>query len=141
MLTLLEGPAGSNKSAAARRMIQAGEADVVADVTPLWAALRGVERGPDGKFPVRADDDPALPLARYLQAAAVREGLREGRNVVVTTSRRGQAPRWQAVAAETGDELTVRTLDVDRATIAARLAGPGGELSPACQAAMARWFG
>ena len=79
---------------------------------------------------MREADDPALALALYMQAVAVREGLRQRKRMIVTTSRREQAPRWQAVAAETDTPLVVRTIDPGRAAAAARLAeATGGVLS------------
>ena len=60
LLLLVEGPAGSGKSQVVSRMLAAGELDVVADYTALWAALRGIERDNEGKYPVRTDADPAV---------------------------------------------------------------------------------
>ena len=83
--------------------------------------------------------DPRLAI--YLQAAAVREGLRRSLRVAVTTSKRDQAPKWQAVAEETGDALTVKTIDPGREVAAARLAAStGGTLSSACETALGRWY-
>lgn len=142
MLYLVEGPAGGGKSQHAREMLEAGEAQVLADVTSLWAAIGGHERGPDGRYPVRSDDDPALALARYVQAAVVREGLREGQDVVVTTSRRDQQDRWSEVAAAAATSLSVRTIDPGRSVVEARLADPQtGILSADCESAIARWYG
>ena len=60
MLTLIEGPAGGGKSELLREMLAAGEIDVAADVTALWAATGGAERDPvTGKYPVRLETDPA----------------------------------------------------------------------------------
>ena len=87
-LILIEGPAGGGKSEVADAMLAAGEVDVIADVTALWAALSGAVRGADGRYPVRLDDDPALRIARYLQRAAVRQALRISVNVAATTSQR-----------------------------------------------------
>ena len=84
MLVLIQGPAGGAKSQVAAEMLEAGEVQVLADTTALWAALSGVQRGPDGKYPVRQDDDPALAVALYVQAVAVRRGLEAGTDVGVT---------------------------------------------------------
>ena len=78
MLYLIEGPAGGGKSGLVAEMKAAGEVDLIADTTRLWAAVGGHERGPDGKYPVRLDNDPTLDAARYLQATTVHHGLREG---------------------------------------------------------------
>ena len=128
-------------------MREEGEVDVVSDVTRLWAALGGYERGPDGRYPVRADDDPALTTALYVQAVAVRRALREGAAVAVTTSRAGQASRWQALAGQVEVEFSVevsfevRTVDPGEDVVRARLADPDtGELSPECEKAVRRWY-
>ena len=143
MLFLLQGPAGGGKSQVAAEMLASGQADLFADVTALWAALRGFERDPvTGKYPVRRDDDPALELARYLQATAVRQGLREGIGVVVTTSRHGQIERWRVLAVEADTTLDVTTVDPGYDVVRGRLADPvTGTLSPECSAAIGRWYG
>ena len=54
--TLLSGPAGANKSALARRLLrEASEPTVAADFQSIVAALLLLERGPDGKYPIRPD--------------------------------------------------------------------------------------
>lgn len=141
MLTLIEGPAGAGKSGITALMLAAGEVQVLADVTELWAALAGAVRGPDGRYPLRLDDDPALAVARYLQAVAVRQGLQDGADVAVTTSRRGQVERWRQVATEAATSFAVRTVDPGRQVVEARLADDDGNLSAACQQAIGRWYG
>lgn len=141
MIFLLEGPAGSGKSQLARDMIEAGEAQVLADLTSLWAAVGNYQRGPDGKYPERDSQDPALSIALRLQAAAARMAAEDNANVVVTTSRPDQAERWQQVADSTGDELTVRTIDPGRDVVVKRLSDARGNLSPSCANAIARWYG
>lgn len=139
-LTLIEGPAGAGKSQLAADLLEAGSVSVVADTTALWAALSGAVRGPDGRFPVRSDSDPALSVARYVQGVAVRQGLESGADVAVTTSRRGQAARWEPMARQSGASFAVRTLDPGREVVSARLAEPDGELSEACELAVSRWY-
>ena len=140
-LLLVEGPAGSGKSQEVARMLAAGELDIVADLTGLWAGLRGMERGPDGRYPVRTDDDPVIRsgLATYLRAAAVRQGLREGLRVAVTAGTPDMAPRWAEVAEEGGAAFSVRTVDPGEAVVRERLA-VDGELSPQCERAASRWY-
>ena len=142
-LHLIQGPAGSGKSQVARDLLEAGEVQAVADTTSLWAALAQARRGPDGRYPVRADDDPALGLALYVQATAVRQGLRQGLDVAATTSQRDQVGRWREILEDEapGGELHVRTVDPGEDVIRARLAEQGGALSPECEAAIGRWFG
>ena len=140
-MILVEGAAGSGKSQLTRDMIRAGEAAIVADVTRLWVAAGQYERGPDGRYPVRLDADPALHTARFLKTAAVSFALREGYDVAITTSQRGQSGRWAAMAAEHGAPFEVRTLDLDESVVRERLRDPEtGELDPSCEAAIGRWF-
>ena len=140
-LLLIQGPAGGAKSQLAAELLEAGEVEVLADVTALWVALSGVTRGPDGKYPVREDSDPALIVALYLQAVAARRALEEGAGVAVTTSRRGQEGRWRRVAEDAGAAFRVRTIDPGEDVVRARLADPDGELSDPCAQAIARWYG
>ena len=139
-LHLVQGPAGSGKSQTVAEMVEAGEVEVVADTTRLWAALGLYERGRDGRYPVREDGDPALAVALYAQGVAVRRGLDEGAEVAVTTSRRGQETRWRLVAEAAGTTLNVRTVDPGEDVVRARLAEPDGELSEACERAIGRWY-
>ena len=124
-----------------RELLAAGEIDVAADVTALWAAMGGHERGPDGKYPVRLETDPALHTARYLQTVTAGFALREGYNVAVTTSQRDQVEKWGAVANRYNAPLSVRTVDPGREIIEARLSDPQtGELDPECVSAVSRWY-
>ena len=141
MLTLIQGPAGGGKSQLAAAMLEAGEVQVLADITRLWVALSGVERGPDGRYPVRLDSDPALAVARYLQAVAVRRGLEDGADVAVTTSRQGQVDRWRRLAIDAQSTFALRTVDPGLDVVSARLADEDGALSEACQDAIRRWYG
>ena len=140
-LILLQGPAGAGKSQLAAAMLEAGEVRVLADVTSLWAALSGAVRGPDGRYPVRANDDPALIAARYIQRIAVRRALETGADVAVTTSQRGQEEYWRRWAEDAGTGFRVRTVDPGLDAVTARLAEDSGELSRACQDAIGRWYG
>ena len=142
-LTLIQGPAGGGKSAVARDLLEAGEVQVVADVTGLWSVLSGAQRDPEtGRYPERRDDDPALHAARYVQVAAVRQGLRAGAGVAATTSRRDQVNRWQEIAAAEDAAFRLRTVDPGLDVVAARLADPvTGVLSDSCSQALDRWFG
>ena len=141
MLFLIEGPAGSGKSQLARDLLDAGQVELLADTTALWAAIGGHERGPDGKYPVRNEDDPALHTARYLQTVAAGFALREGYKIAVTTSQRDQVEKWTAVANRYDASLSVQTVDPGRDVVAARLADPvTGELSDECEQAISRWY-
>ena len=140
-LLLIEGPAGAAKSQLAAALLAAGEIEVLADVTALWVALSGAVRGPDGLYPERLDDDPALLVAQYVQAVAARQALDEGADVGVTTSRAGQVDRWREVADNAATPFILRTVDPGIAVVSSRLAGVDGVLSAACRRAIARWYG
>lgn len=141
MLILIQGPAAGGKSALAAALLASGEAQILADITALWAALSGATRGADGRYPVRLDDDPALALAQYLQQVAVRQALENGNDVVVTTSRAGQVERWREVADDAATALEVRTVDPGLEVVSKRLADAAGRLSGACAQAIGRWYG
>ena len=140
-LLLIEGPAGAAKSQLAAALLAAGEIEVLADVTALWVALSGAVRGPDGLYPERLDDDPALAVAQYSQVVAARRALDEGADVGVTTSRAGQVDRWREVADNAATPFILRTVDPGIAVVSSRLAGVDGVLSAACRRAIARWYG
>ena len=140
-LLLLEGPPGGGKSQELERLKATGEIDAAADLTRLWAGLGLVERGADGLFPLRLGDDPVLPLSRYMKATAVREGLRSGLKMAVTSSARDQAERWRAIAEEAGASFEFRTIDPGESVATSRLTDSDGSLEPECTAALARWYG
>ena len=142
VLTLIQGPAGSGKSQVVSEMLEAGEIDVQADLTAIWAALRGIERGPDGRYPVRTADDPAIQsgLAMYVRAVVVRQGLRQDLRVAVTTGSADTAVQWSEVAAESGAAFSVLTVDPGEAVVRNRLT-VNDVLSDECAGAIARWYG
>lgn len=143
VLTLFEGPPGSGKSQSVQQAIADGELDVVADFTSLWAAVRQVQRGPDGRYPIRRDDDPALTMGYLtaLQTAAVSIGLRRGMRVAVTSGTSGTAPKWAERASVQGATFAVRTYDPGEAVVRERLIdAETGELAPECETAIRRWY-
>ena len=138
-LRLLSGPAGSGKSQVADDLLADGEFEIILDITRLWAAIGGYERGPDGRYPIRADDDAALIVARYVRGVAARFAAQEGFNVVVTTSSPDQAARWQEIAEENGDTFSETVIDPGREVCEERLS-QGGFLSPECERTIDRWY-
>ena len=141
-LYLIEGPAGGGKSQYVAEMLAAGEISILSDVTALWAALGGYQRDPiTGLYPVREDGDPALELALYTQAVAVRQGLEMGEDVAVTTSRRNQVSRWRTLAYSIDVDFILRTVDPGEDVVRARLTDGNGNLSDDCRRAIARWYG
>ena len=83
-ITIIRGPAGGGKSQLLAERQRPG--DVLNDFTRIYVALAGVERGPDGRYPERADGDPLLPLAAAIKTTAVREASARELSGYVTTS-------------------------------------------------------
>ena len=81
---ILRGPAGAGKSQWFEANSEPG--DLWLDITAIWAAVRGLERGPDGRYPVRLDDDQGLRMAAYLKATGIAFAEREGLDGWATTS-------------------------------------------------------
>ena len=142
-LTLLRGPAGAGKSAVTRRMLAAGEVDVVADFSALHAALTGAERDGDGRLPEREWTDARIPLAMAVVTAASRQALRRGLRVVRTTSTSSQdmidSARELAELEDAAFEVV--TEDPGEAVVRDRLSGADGRLSDSCRRALQRWYG
>ena len=141
MLYLIQGPSGSGKSQLARDMKNAGQVDLIADVTAIWAAISAsIRDARTGKYPIRDDNDPALAAARYLQTTLANFSMRQGLDVAVTTSQRSQVRRWQMLADDLGQELSVLTVDPGEEVVRERLADEDGTLSPECETAIGRWY-
>lgn len=143
VLKLIRGPAGGGKSQRAQRLIDEGAVDAQADYTALWAAVRAVARGPDGKYPTRTADDPSVPMVSYLKAVVAREAVARGLRILVTTSTGGddEVVRWREVATAAGASFDVETVDPGPAVARARLANPEtGAIAPECAVALRRWY-
>ena len=136
----MEGPAGSAKSQYVDDLLAAGEIDLQADTTDLWAAVTRAVRDASGRFPDRADNDPGLIVSLYAKTAIIRRALSEGYSVAVTASTPGQASPYRDIAEEFAQDFRVVTLDIPRAEAERRLADPNGLVSGPCQQAVARWF-
>ena len=123
-------------------MLAASEVDTVADLTAIWAATRGIERGDDGKFPVRLDSDPAIRsgLATYLRAVVVRQSLALGLRVAVTSGSPRTAVKWQQVARENDALFSMKTIDPGEATVRERLAVDGVLSASMRSEAVRRWY-
>ena len=118
---------------------------MLADLTPIWAAVSGIERDPEtGLYPERFEHDPRLELARYSRMVIARRALDSDLDVIATTSDSSTeaTDRWRVLAAQAAAAFTVETLDPGREVVERRLsARTGGVLSPACSAAVGRWYG
>ena len=138
MLTIIRGPAGGGKSQEIAERQRPGE--VLIDYTRIYVALAGVERGPDGRYPVREDGDRLLPVVAAIKTYAIREAARRELPGYVTTSdsRPEEIEKLRAAGA-TGP---VETIDLGEQVVRARLADPkSGQLSAECLKALGRWYG
>ena len=133
MIGVFAGPAGAGKSQVLRERLQPGE--VVVDYTMLWVALTAAERGPDGKYPERTDDDPRLGLVSAVKAYALRDAARRELNGYTTTS--DSRPEEIERLRRGGADGPVETIDPGREVVAARLSDPvSGRLSEQCSRAL-----
>ena len=137
---LLSGPAGAAKSALARRLLaESPELAAIADFQAVYAALTGVLRGPDGRYPLR--DDRLLPLTEFVRRAIITGAINRDISVIATNSD-GDPARRQFLVQQLGPGATERIVDPGRAIVAARLSDPEtGELSGECDSAIGRWYG
>lgn len=137
---LLSGPAGAGKSARAALLLEATENGVIVDFQTILAALLGLRRGPDGRYPPRRRRDSyALPLAERLRLTMMAFALRDEINLIVTNSD-GSRQRRQFLLARMGADAVEEVIDPGIAVVRARLAEPDGSLSDQCEEAIGRWY-
>ena len=135
-VNILRGPVAGGKS---QWLDENAPDDLRIDATPLWSALRGIERRPDGTYPVRMDDDDGLRVALYLKSVAIRFSAQENIEAWVTTS--NSSPETIERLRGLGAGGRVQTLDPGEQEIRRRLADPDtGELDPQCDRAVLRWY-
>ena len=137
---LLSGPAGSAKSEEARRVLSATSGPAIAsDFQAIVAALLLLDRGPDGKYPVRPSW--VLPLAEYVRRAAI-TGAQTRDIFTVVTNSDGDPTRRRALLSMLGDGAQERVIDPGLDVVTARLSDAAtGELEPECDQAIQRWYG
>ena len=136
---LLSGPAGSAKSAVARGLLQrASGLTVAADFQSIVAALLLLNRGPDGKFPLRP---PGIqPLAEYVRRAVI-FGARDRDIGLVVTNSDGDEVRRAKLLDLMGGDAQERIVDPGEDVCRARLSDPAsGEISDECAQAVDRWY-
>ena len=136
---LISGPAGGGKSAIAREELaaQAGPA-VAADFQSLVTALLLLERGADGRYPIRPGW--VLPLAEYVRRSVITGAVNRDISVICTNSD-GASERRKFLLAQLGPGATERIVDPGIDVVRARLADAAtGELSPECEQAANRWY-
>ena len=106
---LISGSAGSGKSAAAREELAASnEPAILAEIQPIYAALLGIERLPNGRFPERLESDAhALRMAEFLRRTILTAGLSRGLKVITSNSD-SDLDRRQFLLRELGPGATER---------------------------------
>ena len=136
---LISGPAGAGKSAIARELLAASDVPAVAaDFQSLVVALLLLERGADGRYPIRPEW--VLPLAEYLRRAVVTGAVNRDLAVIATNSD-GSSERRRFLLEQLGPDAVERIVDPGRDVVSARLADPAtGELSDECEGAVNRWY-
>ena len=128
---LISGPAGAGKSARAAEIMRewTGGPVVLADFQRIYAALAGVERMADGRYPERPEHDPLMPLVEFIRRRLIRQA-RERQVAVVATNSDGDLDRRRLLLDEIGDGAQEEVVDPGRAVVSARLADAAGVLSP-----------
>ena len=136
---LLSGPAGANKSALARRLLaESSELATIADFQLVYRALTDIERGRDGRYPLRNPD--LLPLTEYVRRAIITGAVDRDITVIATNSD-GDPARRSFLLGQLGKGATERIVDPGESIVAARLSDPEtGVLSPECGSAIGRWY-
>ena len=138
-ILLISGPAGGGKSQLARGLLrEATEPTVAADFQSIVVALLLLERGTDGKYPVRPDF--VLPIAEYTRRAIV-SGATAREISIIATNSDGDPGRRRALLERLGPGATERIVDPGQAVVEARLSDARGELSSDCSRAVGRWYG
>ena len=135
---LISGPAGSDKSRLARELLAAAPLGVAADFQSIYVALTLLERGRDGRYPVR--DERLLPTVEYVRRALITGAVARQVDVIATNSD-GDPARRATLLASLGPGAVERIVDPGQEIVRARLAdGVTGELSTSCDAAIQRWY-
>ena len=138
--TLLTGPAGSGKTQAARRLLNAAAGPMVAaDFQSILAALILLERRPNGRYPERnpLQDPWLLPLTEAIRQTVITFATEREIDLVVTNSDGSPARRQYLLSRlESGGETILDPgLDVVRRRLAVN-----GVLSQQCELAIQRYY-
>ena len=137
---LISGPAGAGKSAIAREELEQAEGPAVAaDFQSIVVALLLLERGADGRYPVRPEW--VLAIAEYVRRTVLTAAKARDIGIVATNSD-GDPARREFLLSQLGPGAVEQIVDPGTDVVRARLAPPAtGELSPECDAAINRWYG
>ena len=139
---LISGPAGANKSGAARELLSAASVPtIMIEFQELYASLLGLRRNPEtGRYsPRRPQDAYALPMAEYLRQAAISGAIAQELDIVLSNSD-GDADRRAFLLGRLGPGATERVIDPGIEVVTQRLS-VDGTLDPDCVAALRRWYG
>ena len=126
---IISGPAGAGKTQRAQELIAELQAQglkpIAADFQSLYAALRLISRGEDGRYPQREENDAyILGMVEYLRSTIARRALADDMPVVATISERSDGARYQALAALLGGAAREETVDPGVDEIVRRLRRP-----------------
>ena len=139
-IEIIAGPAGSGKSQLVAAELDIAR-DVLIDFTRIWAAISGIDRLPDGTFPIRRAGDPRTGMVvaskGLLLDQALRRELEKSGNVFLTTSSRDELDTLE----RRFPQARARIIDPGESVARSRLARPGrGGLAPECEGALRRWY-
>ena len=132
-IQVIAGPAGGGKSQLVAEELQPG--DALIDFTAIYAAISGVQRGPDGRYPERLPNDPLIPIVSAVRGFALSEAVRRELPGFVTTASRDEVPRLERI---TGTRA--RIVDPGEDTVLSRLVVTEGSLTSSCADAASRWY-
>ena len=139
---LISGPAGANKSAAARELLAAATVPtIMIEFQDLYASVLGLRRDPStGRYPPRRPQDAyALPLAEYLRQAAITGAIAQELDIVLMNSD-GDSDRRAFLLGRLGPTASERIIDPGIEVVTERLS-VDGTLDPDCARAIQRWYG
>ena len=139
---LLSGPAGGQKTGAARTALADSAAPtVIIDFQSILASILQIERLPTGRYPERRPEDAyALPMAEYIRRAAITGAVTQEVDAIVTNSD-GNQTRRNFLLGLLGPGATETVIDPGIDVVTTRLSDAQGTLSEQCRSAINRWYG
>ena len=138
---LISGPAGGGKSTRAKAALDAStEETFLLEQQELYAALLGIRRAPNGRYPPRNPaHDYVIPLVEYIRQAAMTAADARNLNVIWTNSD-GDPLRRRNILGRLGPGAVEEVIDPGLEEITRRLEDANGELSDQCRDARDRWY-
>ena len=138
---LISGPAGAGKTEVARAEVQTRPDAVMVDFQTIYAALLGIQRLPNGRYPEReARHEYVMPLVEYTRRAIITGALASEIDPIVTNSD-GSPERRGVLLGLLGPGSTERVVDPGVEVVTARLTNAEGVLSSQCRDAINRFYG